>query len=154
MAKTRTKKTQTSKPATRDRVVYEVKGQHGIRQVDAATTAELKKFLAQTLDLEPYSLQAAAHLAHTERATVSGQGWSVKRLGVLAFVPDAPPAAPARKQQPENDSSPVMEPAAPATEMAPQAEVMSVEVDSVLDRLTSSPNEQQTQQPEETTWTP
>lgn len=151
MTKTRTKKTQTSKPATRDRVVYEVKGQHGIRQVDAATTAELKKFLAQTLDLEPYSLQAAAHLAHTERATVSGQGWSVKRLGVLAFVPDAPPAVPARKQQPENDNSPVM---APATEMAPQAEVMSVEVDSVLDRLTSSPNEQQTQQPEETTWTP
>ena len=82
------KKKPASKPATRARVVYEVKGLQGVKQVDASSTAELKAALVPLLGLEPYSMQAAAHIAHVERATVQGNGWSIKRLGVLAFVPD------------------------------------------------------------------
>lgn len=81
------KKKATSTPS-RDRVVYEIKGPNiGTQRVDAATTAELKKLLAP-LGLDPYSTQAAAHLAHVERAAVQGKAWSIKRLGVLAFVAD------------------------------------------------------------------
>lgn len=91
------KKKPASKPAARDRVVYEVKGPQGTKQVDAASTAELKTALTALLELEPYSVQAAAHIAHVERATVTGQGWSVRRLGVLAFVPDSETTAAPRK---------------------------------------------------------
>lgn len=126
----------TKKPTkavtSKDRVVYEVKGPKGTHQIDAATTAELKKALGQTLELEPYSLQAAAHLAHTERATVTGQGWSVKRLGVLAFVPDAPAAAPQRKQ-PTEDRSPVVQEALPA----PEHSQANVDLDKVFDQITT-----------------
>lgn len=82
---TRTKK--SNKP-TKDRVVYEVKGPKGTQQVEASTTAELKVALTPLLDIEPYSLQATAHIIHAERGAVQGQGWSVRRLGVLSFVPD------------------------------------------------------------------
>uniref|UniRef100_UPI0021BF3218 hypothetical protein n=1 Tax=Deinococcus sp. Marseille-Q6407 TaxID=2969223 RepID=UPI0021BF3218 len=74
--------------APRDRAVYEVRGPQGLFQVDAASTKELKDALAPLLGLEPYSVQAAAHLAQVERATVQGNGWSVRRLGTLTFVPD------------------------------------------------------------------
>lgn len=82
---------QKKKAATtpsRDRVVYEVRGPNGSRQVEATSTADLKKALLPLLGLDSYSTQAAAHLAHVERATVNGKGWSVRRLGVLAFVAD------------------------------------------------------------------
>lgn len=86
--------TQKKKPSSsqnRDRVVYEVRTGNTPRQVEATTTAELKKALIALLSLDPYSVQAAAHLAHVERATVTGKGWSVRRLGVLSFVPDTEP---------------------------------------------------------------
>ena len=82
------RKKSANKPVSRDRVVYEVKGPQGTKQVDAVTTAELKAALMPLLGLEPYSVQATAHLVHSERVSVTGKGWSVKRLGVLAFVPD------------------------------------------------------------------
>lgn len=92
-----TQKKKKPTPASRDRVVYEVRTGNTPRQVEATSTAELKKALAPLLNLDPYSTQAAAHLAHTERATVTGQGWSIKRLGVLAFVPDSETTATPRK---------------------------------------------------------
>ncbi|AXH00552.1 hypothetical protein DVJ83_15345 (plasmid) [Deinococcus wulumuqiensis] len=74
---------------SRDRVVYEVRGPQRVNQVDATSTSELKNVLTPLLGLNPYSTQAVAHLAHVERATVQGDGWSIRRLGVLAFVPDS-----------------------------------------------------------------
>lgn len=103
--------TQRKKPAatpSRDRVVYEVRGPNiGTRQVDAATTAELRKALTP-LGLDPYTMQAAAHLAHNERATVQGKGWSIKRLGVLSFVPDSEgkPATAQRRPAPQTPTAP------------------------------------------------
>lgn len=41
--------------------------------------------LAEVLDLPPYTVQAIAHLAHTERATITLKGWTVRRLGVLVL---------------------------------------------------------------------
>lgn len=86
---TKPKKKSTSKPVSRDRVVYEVRGPQRVNQVDATSTSELKNVLTPLLGLNPYSTQAVAHLAHVERATVQGDGWSIRRLGVLAFVPDS-----------------------------------------------------------------
>lgn len=76
------------KKALSDRIVYEVTTPKGSYQVEASATKELKTAITSLLPLEPYSVQAAAHLAHVERATVQGQGWSIRRVGVLSFVPD------------------------------------------------------------------
>jgi len=82
------------KTTTKDRIVYEVKTTQGVRQVDATTTAELVTALTPLLNLaDPYSVKAAAHLVHMERAAVQGSGWSVRRLGVLTFQPDQPEKA-------------------------------------------------------------
>lgn len=89
---TKPKKKSTSKLVSRDRVVYEVKGHQGVKQVVATSTSELKAALNPLVQLgesKEYSLQAIAHVAHVERATVQGDGWSIRRLGVLAFVPDS-----------------------------------------------------------------
>lgn len=92
----------TTKPA--DRVVYAVENGGKSTTVEASSTKELKAQLSRVLpNLEPYSVQAAAHLAHVERAQVEGSGWSVRRRGVLTFVPDAniedtPPKAPKQKK--------------------------------------------------------
>ena len=85
------KKKPASRPAARDRVVYEVTSSAGTRRVEATTTAELRDQLAPLLPgVEPYAVQAAARLASIERATVLANAWSVRRLGVLVFQPDAP----------------------------------------------------------------
>ena len=97
----------------RDRVVYEVRIGNTPRQVEATTTAELKKALTPLLNLDPYSTQAAAHLAHVERATVTGKGWSVKRVGVLSFVADEEPKkAPTGNAQRRQDDQPTTAPTA------------------------------------------
>lgn len=99
-----TQKKKKPTPASRDRVVYEVRTGNTPRQVEATSTAELKKALAPLLNLDPYSTQAAAHLAHVERATVTGRGWSVKRVGVLSFVADEEPkkaTTPTTAQRPQ-----------------------------------------------------
>lgn len=143
-----TKAKKPSKPTTsKSRVVYEVKGSKGTQQIDAATTAELKKSLAAHLDLEPYSLQAAAHLAHVERATVQGNGWSVKRLGVLAFVPDAPTTkAEQKREQRENDGSSALvsqeEQGGEITQPAPQP-TQNTDVDTAFQRLTNDEQHQE-----------
>ena len=107
---------QKKKPAatpSRDRVVYEVKGPNGTRQMEAGSTKELKDQLARALGLDPYSTQAAAHLAHVERATVTGKGWSVKRVGVLSFVADEEPKkAPTGNAQRRQDDQPTTAPTA------------------------------------------
>ena len=92
-SKTRRKTKQ--RPA--DRVVYEVKTERGTTQVEASSVAELKKALLPLLGLDNYGTQAAAHLAHTEKATVQTKTWSVRRVGVLAFVADIEEPAPKRK---------------------------------------------------------
>lgn len=89
-SQTRSRKKQVGKTVSRERVVYEVRGPRGSREVVASSVVELKKALSTLLDMDPYSLQAVAHIAHVERATVQGNGWSIKRLGVLSFVPDSP----------------------------------------------------------------
>ena len=91
------------KKALSDRIVYEVTTPKGSYQVEASATKELKTAITSLLPLplEPYSVQAAAHLAHVERATVQGQGWSIKRVGVLSFVPDTdqqPAPKPTKKE--------------------------------------------------------
>ena len=92
-------KKSTKKPAN-DRIVYEVvTPQQGTRQVEARDTKELKAALTSILPLDPYSVQAAAHLAQTERATIQGSGWSIKRLGKFAFVPDETPASAPKKRK-------------------------------------------------------
>ncbi|AXH01196.1 hypothetical protein DVJ83_18875 (plasmid) [Deinococcus wulumuqiensis] len=99
--------------SNRDRVVYEVRIGNTPRQVEATTTAELKKALLPLLNLDPYSVQAAAHLAHVERATVTGKGWSVKRVGVLSFVADEEPKkAPTGNAQRRQDDQPTTAPTA------------------------------------------
>jgi hypothetical protein len=137
-------------------VVYEVKGPQGVRQVDAITTAELKTTLTPLLDLDPYSVQAAAHLAHVERATVQGNGWSVRRLGVLSFVPDTANQKPEQKRRKEAGGSEEGSQGAEGKEVQtpPQVDVSRADFDTVLDRLTPATVEDQAQQPEETIWTP
>lgn len=93
----------SKKKALTDRIVYEVTTPKGSYQVEASATKELKTAITSLLPLplEPYSVQAAAHLAHVERATVQGQGWSIKRVGVLSFVPDTdqqPAPKPTKKE--------------------------------------------------------
>lgn len=137
---TKPRKKPASKPVNRDRVVYEVKGSHGVKQVDATSTSELKTVLAPLLGLDPYSTQAVAHIAHVERATVQGNGWSIRRLGVLAFVPDsAADTRPAQRsqsprQEPEeqaDDTQPQDDPAQepveeqPKTELAPRPKLQA-----------------------------
>lgn len=108
-----TQKKKKPTPASRDRVVYEVRTGNTPRQVEATSTAELKKALAPLLNLDPYSTQAAAHLAHVERATVTGRGWSVKRVGVLSFVADEEPKkAPTGNAQRRQDDQPTTAPTA------------------------------------------
>lgn len=78
----------------KDRVVYEVTAGSSMRRVEAASTSELRDQLAAVLpEVEPYALQAVARLASIERASVSTADWSVRRVGVLAFQLDVPPAA-------------------------------------------------------------
>ena len=78
----------SKKKALTDRIVYEVTTPKGSYQVEASATKELKTAITSLLPLplEPYSVQAAAHLAHVERATVQGQGWSIRRVGVLRYL--------------------------------------------------------------------
>lgn len=94
------------KKALSDRIVYEVTTPKGSYQVEASATKELKTAITSLLPLplEPYSVQAAAHLAHVERATVQGQGWSIKRVGVLSFVPDTD-QQPAPKQPTKKEAA-------------------------------------------------
>ena len=62
-----------------------MKGPKKSVQLQATNVAELKTALAEVLDLPPYTVQAIAHLAHIERATITLKGWTVKRLGVLVL---------------------------------------------------------------------
>ena len=103
-----------------DRIVYNVR-HHGDQQtrVEAGDVKSLKAALLPLLGLDPYSVQAIAHLAHRERAQVEGSGWSVTRAGVLRFVPDSPVTAqkgPQKAEQvseqsltPDNQSQAVLE---------------------------------------------
>lgn len=59
-------------------------------QVEASSPAELAAHLARELHTDPQDSRAAAHLLHACRAAITAPKWSARRLGVLAFVPDAP----------------------------------------------------------------
>lgn len=117
---TKTRRKTTTKPASRDRIVYEVQYSNGSRQVEATTVSELKAALAPLLGLDPYSLQATAHLVHVERATVNGQGWGIRRLGSMVFQADPVPVASRAAKKAQSDQ---LEPTpAPQKDSAPPSE--------------------------------
>lgn len=73
----------------RDRVVFEVTVGATKHRLEANTAGELSVLLAPLLPgLEPYSVRAAARLASIDRAWVETVGWSIRRLGTMAFLPD------------------------------------------------------------------
>lgn len=115
---TQTRKRAPRKQSGQDRVVYEVRSSAGVKQVNAASTAELKVALSPLLQLDPYAVQATAHLVHAERVAVQGQGWSVRRVGVLSFQPDAPEETPKRTRKPA-----VAAPPAAGSEAVPVTEI-------------------------------
>lgn len=76
--------------ATRD--VYTLEIGNEVITVEARSLDDLRRQLTSLLSIDTHSIQAVAHLAYGEKATVIAPAWTIRHLGSLQFV--ANPAVP------------------------------------------------------------
>ncbi|MDP9765568.1 hypothetical protein [Deinococcus enclensis] len=82
----------------RNRAIYAITSSQGTTEVEVATAAELREAMTPLLPgVDSVAVQAAAHLAVTERATITAPTWSAEMTALVTVQPVAA-VQPGRRQ--------------------------------------------------------